>query len=361
MQKVVGSNPISRFEAPERRFSSPRLASLGAPSGRELMRHPTRIRALLRSRLARWHRGRYLESAEFDALESRTVWIFGSPRSGSTWLLEMLAEAREPGVATIDETWAGELFNRGFAWPSEDGDVTMVGSADSHATLAGWVLAADREWLWRPLMRAFLLEGFEDQLTHGQARTSWRRPYLVVKEPNTSDAADVLVKLLPRTRILFLIRDGRDIVDSLLDHFTTASWGAPKELEWDGLRPEERQRLIAGSAAHWVYRMDAVQRACQSVGPDAVLRVRYEHLLAETPAELDRIARWLGVDAPDGWAADVAGRHAFGRIPKEERGSGKFHRAATPGLWRQNMSAAEQALMREMMGGKLQELGYDAD
>jgi hypothetical protein len=210
-------------------------------------------------------------------------------------------------------------------------------------------------------MRALLLEGFEHQLVHGQAKTNWPRPHLIVKEPNTSEAADTLVKLLPRSRVMFLIRDGRDVVDSMLDLFTTAAWGPAQELGWDGLPPEERDKFILGNAANWVYRMDVVERACELVGPEAVLRVRYEDLFAETAPELIRIGRWLGVDASDEWAAEVASRHAFERIPEEERGSGKFHRAATPGLWRQNMGPAEQELLHEVMGDKLRELGYDTD
>lgn len=318
------------------------------------------IRARFRTWAGGWHRSRYLNKPDFEALESRVVWIFGSPRTGSTWLMRMLAEARAPGVATINETWAGELFNRAFAWP-QDGTLKITSSADAHANIPGWVLAPEREHLWRPLMRAFLLEGFEHQLKHGQARTDWGRPYLVVKEPNTSEAADTLVKLLPRSRVLFLIRDGRDVMDSLQDFVTTAKGEAAEDLGWDGLSPEERENFLLGSAANWVYRMDVVQRACELVGPASMLTVRYEDLLTETPDELVRIARWLGVDASADWAADVASRHAFERVPEDERGAGKFHRAATPGLWQENMGPAEQTVMQEVMGDKLRELGYDAD
>jgi Sulfotransferase family len=323
------------------------------------MRRVSSVPAWFRAYVAGWHRSRYLNKPEFEALESRVVWIFGTPRSGSTWLLEMLAEAGAPGVATIDETWAGELFNRAFAWPNH-GTLEIVSSAEIHANLAGWVLGPEREPLWRPLMRAFLLEGFEHQLVHGQARTDWRNPYLVVKEPNTSEAADTLVKLLPSSRVVFLVRDGRDVVDSMLDYYTSASWGSPQELGWGQLPAEERSKVLVGTAAAWVYRMDAVQRACELVGPARMLTVRYEDLLTETPNELVRIARWLGVDASADWAADVATRHAFERIPEDERGAGKFHRAATPGLWQQNMGPAEQAVMQQVMGEKLRELGYDA-
>ncbi|MGA8927031.1 MAG: sulfotransferase [Solirubrobacterales bacterium] len=324
------------------------------------MRSVASARARIRSPIALWHRRRYLNKREFKALESRVVWIFGSPRTGSTWLMEMLAEARAPGVATINETWAGELFNRAFAWP-QDGTLKLTSSAEAHANIPGWVLAPERESLWRPVMRAFLLEGFQHQLVHGQARTGWMNPYLVVKEPNTSEAADTLVKLLPRSRVLFLIRDGRDVMDSLLDLVATAKGEAARDLKWDELSAEERENFLLGSAASWVYRMDMVQRACELVGPESTLTVRYEDLLAETPAELVRIARWLGVDDSADWAAEVAERHAFEHVPADERGQGKFHRAATPGLWRENMGPAEQAVMQETMGDKLRELGYDGD
>ena len=34
-------------------------------------------------------------------------------------------------------------------------------------------------------------------------------------------------------------------------------------------------------------------------------------------------------------------------------------RAATPGLWRENLTEEEQSTMHEIMGSKLTELGYD--
>ena len=50
---------------------------------------------------------------------------------------------------------------------------------------------------------------------------------------------------------------------------------------------------------------------------------------------------------------------AFERLAPEQRGSGQFARAATPGLWRQNLSPAEQEAIAGVIGPKLHELGYD--
>ena len=40
------------------------------------------------------------------------------------------------------------------------------------------------------------------------------------------------------------------------------------------------------------------------------------------------------------------------------RGKRNGVRAASPGLWRENLSAAEQEAMQEILGPKLAELGY---
>jgi hypothetical protein len=50
---------------------------------------------------------------------------------------------------------------------------------------------------------------------------------------------------------------------------------------------------------------------------------------------------------------------SFEAIPAESRGPGRFARAATPGLWRENLSTEEQRLLMDVIGPKLQQLGYE--
>ena len=46
-------------------------------------------------------------------------------------------------------------------------------------------------------------------------------------------------------------------------------------------------------------------------------------------------------------------------VPESERGPKEFHRAATSGLWRENFSDEEQAVLHEVLGPKLRQLGYE--
>lgn len=92
--------------------------------------------------------------------------------------------------------------------------------------------------------------------------------------------------------------------------------------------------------------MEVVQEAYEHHDPSRWLLVRYEDLLADTETELARLNRWLGLDvSPDALRRIVSDR-AFEAVPAADRGPGRFHRAAAPGLWRENMTGAEQELPR---------------
>ena len=56
--------------------------------------------------------------------------------------------------------------------------------------------------------------------------------------------------------------------------------------------------------------------------------------------------------------ARIAEHHAFDSIAAEKRGSEQFYRAATPGLWRENLNQAERDALDRILGPKLKELGY---
>src|SRR4051812_11774239 len=98
---------------------------------------------------------------------------------------------------------------------------------------------------WGPPLRKLILKGLAP---HDSVRA--RR--LVVQEPNGSEGADLLMGVLTRSRLLFLIRDGRDVVDSVLDAYRPGSWldeafGVAQKLDGPA-----RGRLIEREAQRWV-------------------------------------------------------------------------------------------------------------
>jgi hypothetical protein len=103
----------------------------------------------------------------------------------------------------------------------------------------------------------------------------------------------------------------------------------------------------------------AVQRAYDAHPPSLRIRVRYEDLRADTLPGLRRLVDWLGLQRSDHELEAAVSALAFESYPSTAKGPGKALRAASPGLWRENMSEAEQRAMNEIMGKLLEALGYE--
>ncbi len=301
-----------------------------------------------------WERrvARSARSFDPDELERRLVWLLGSPRSGSSWLVAQLAEL--PGVSTILEP----LVGRHLALTATAPVAGRTGYFLHNELLAdqeNYLFSHAYESAWRPLFREAILGRFAAQLAaHGRPAGP-----VVVKEPNGSAAAGPIFELMPRSRLLFLIRDGRDVVDSFVDALSHPDWILAYAPGQRALEQSKRMEFIEVQSALWRFYTEAVDGACRDLDDDACFRVRYEDLLADTERWLARIAEWLGAAAPPERIAAVARRHSFAELSEEQRGPGKFARAASPGAWRENMTAAEQRLMQEMLGDTLARLGYD--
>src|SRR5829696_5901617 len=289
--------------------------------------------------------------------EERLAWIFGSSRSGSTWLLRMLSEI--DGVVPIDDPHLGHHLGVWrpipLAWAACEDPPELTTLLDVKAEEPGYFFA-DRfraSW-WEPL-RALVRARFEAQ-AEDRGPTAGL-PTFVVKEPG-SHAAPFLAELFPGSKVVFLLRDGRDVVDSWLDAYRDGSWAI------DGgafpVSPEGRVPLIRWLSAVWAYRSRQVRRAFDSRAPEDRILVRYETLRENTLETLEQICRTLSLEDGDR-LAEVAERYRFERAPATTRGPGKAIRSAAPGSWRENLSAAEQIAMQEELGPALEEFGYGSE
>jgi Sulfotransferase family len=286
----------------------------------------------------------------------RLAWIFGSSRSGSTWLLRMLTEVGD--VIPIDDPHLGHHLGVWrpipLAWAiSEEGSPDLNTLLDLKAEEPGYFFAERfRDSWWQPL-RDLIEARFEAQAREQNGSLSAAATY-VVKEPG-SHAAPLLAELFPESKLVFLLRDGRDVVDSWLDAYSEGSWAIRGGAF--PVAPEGRVALIRWLSAVWVFRSRAVRQAFETRDPGDRLLVRYETLLANTQRCLEEICETLGL-ATKG-VQEVVSRHRFELLPAGDRGRGSETRAASPGSWRDNLSAEEQAAMHKVLGEALGEFGYE--
>jgi hypothetical protein len=293
-----------------------------------------------------------------NPIESRTVWLFGSPRSGSTWLLLMAGQ--HPAVAVMNEPTLGYhlspfLSNEpGYRARDLDLDTFTIRRVMAHDPQK--FFAEKYADVWVPGLRRLINDRLRAHLEHEVGKAISDETLLLVKEPNGSQSADLIMRAQPTARLLFLLRDGRDVVDSELASFLVGSWQERHFAHMRGITEPQRLDFVERSAYQWLWRTEVVEGAFQRHrGPKHL--VRYEDMLREPKRHLAEFFDWMGL-ALDVIDVDaLVDRVAFERLPV--KGADQFNRSATPGAWRENLTPDEASLVEEILGPKLRRLGYD--
>ena len=274
-----------------------------------------------------------------DVNPGNMIWIFGSGRSGSTWLRSMMGEMDDHHV--WEEPMVGSLFGEFYDRASE----VNLGSADfvmGHSIRKGWVRA----------IRNFVLDVAE----YSHPRLGGR-DYLVVKEPNGSVGAPLLLEALPESRMIFLVRDPRDVISSVLDAAREGGWlhsQLKEEAKQYRLADRRPDVFVGRRATAYLKGVGNTRRAYETHrGPKTL--VRYEDLAEDTLGTMKRIYSELGIPADGEELARSVEKHSWKNIPDQEKGLGKAYRKATPGGWKRDLTPKQIEMIEERTAPLLRE------
>ena len=263
------------------------------------------------------------------------IWIFGTGRTGSTWLAAMMEEPEghdvwfEPRVGTVfDPQRLQRHSGKHFIFASQYKDV------------------------WLRSIRNFILDGANarfPELAGG---------YLAVKEPGGSVGAGLIMEALPESGMVLLVRDPRDVVASWLDATRKGGWQTRRRGE-DGRRAESLAEtnpnaFVRRHAGAYLQHVGSARRAYEAHGGHKVV-VRYEDLRADTLGTMKRMYSALGVPVDETRLAQAVEKHSWENIPEEEKGQGKFYRKATPRAWREDLTRHQVKTVERITAPLLEE------
>ena len=183
-------------------------------------------------------------------------------------------------------------------------------------------------------------------------RDSSGKPRLAEKSPNNVFFFQHLSHIFPESPLIHVIRDGRDVVCSLL----TMNWIDPKTGQ-----PIEYTRDARKAAQYWASAVLAGRKTGQNeaIRP-RYMELRYEDIVARPEPTLKGLFAFL--DEP--WDPVVLDFHDQRRNLAGESSADQVSRplyTASVGRWEKNLDEAGRQAVKEVAGDLLIELGYASD
>jgi len=301
------------------------------------------------------------------------IFFVGMLRSGTTLMLEVFG-------ARSDVAWFSRLLSRAPWLPSV---CILERLASRHPNLRSTIYRSDQigpglrrlRRLERlrlgptegtPVWRHLLGDRFMDDFLLGVDATDEERerfrslvtkilryegkPRFVAKLTGPA-RIHYLSSIFPDARFIHVIRDGRAVVNSLLENHP--GWrGTFRERQpaWTGLSAEQLQRWkehesspSALAAVEWRAVVEAARSEARELPPGRYMEIRYEEFIADPHRRLDEITAFCGLPR----SADA---HAF--LTQRVRIRNMNYQ------WSNAMEAAQLLQLDLLIGGLLADLGY---
>jgi len=284
-----------------------------------------------------------LSEEEELALEKNIVWVFGSARGGTTWLGSQLLSYQtfpmfEPKIARFMGDWR--------QWVVEDGK-----KIDRQGAQKDYIFSLQYKKTWMYHLRKLILNRIYSQFPDFSKK-------IILKEPLGKGGSDIMSECLPNSKIIIIVRDGRDIIDSKLDAVRDKnSWGVKREGNIP-ITEDRKMTFIKNNSKQYVTLIEDFMSTLANHDKKLRIMVRYEDLRKNTVEELSKIYQFLEIDITKSKLEEIVEKYSFENIPSQSKGKGKFIRFATPGKWKENFNEEEQKLMNSTMEKTLTSLGY---
>ena len=274
----------------------------------------------------------------------RPIFIVAAPRSGSTLLYETLAVNRTFCNLGGEAHWLAESIPslRPGAPGVDSNRLTAENCTDKIAEQVAESV----------LRRASYASGELVGLSDLGIR-------LLEKTPKNSVRIPFFTSVFPDARFIYLWRDPRENLSSIMEAWRGGRWVTYKELPgWDGpwsllLPPGWRtlrgQSLESVAAYQWTCTNQLILDDLGKLGPERWTTVSYSDLVSNPKATIERLCSFAGVDFDDRSLARVSAPLPLSRYTNTP---------PQPGKWRRNESSVLRVLpSTQPVWDRLQKLG----
>lgn len=270
------------------------------------------------------------------------LFLLGSQRSGTTMLRLMLNN--HPHLAIPHESaFIIDFFQKRATYGDlghRDNARRMLSDISQHFMVKRGKLIVDPEAILSHPIKTYgdLVAAIFQ--THA---SSLGKPRWGDKTPSYTPDIDIIREIFPQTKVIHLVRDGRDVV---LSH---------KSIEW-------ASRNLIRLILDWQWKTTIAHKVGAVLGGD-FLEIRYEDLVREPEKTLRQICRFI--DEPYDPKMLTYSETARETVPPE---SLKWHRKSIQppnpsqiNMWKEQLSKSERIIFEQLAGETLALFGYERE
>ncbi len=275
------------------------------------------------------------------------VFIIGCPRSGTTWVSELLA--RHPSMQLFQHS---KLFHYlsglVYWWNTRDAPWAYSAFQELGGEAAGAPDAGNpprRQLLTLPMVHR-LCRDVAQRVFDEVARAKPGARVVVDKTPENARLARLIQNVFPDARFLHIVRDPRAVVSSLRAAGRTWAKGEFPTRPIDGAR-------------YWQGWVRLAAKAEKSASDYRL--VRYEDLWNDPPRVLGELLAWLGEDSTPELCEQAVEACQIDRLRKKGKMPDGFFRRGVKDGWRSELSKRDVALIECAAADTMAQFSYQPE
>ncbi|MDM8530382.1 sulfotransferase [Anaerolineales bacterium HSG25] len=159
-----------------------------------------------------------------------------------------------------------------------------------------------------------------------------------------------LKEIFPEAKFIHVYRDGRAVVNSLLNVRWWSGWHGPEQWRWGSMTPTQQEKweqydksFVALAGIEWEILMDAQEQAKQMIPAEDLLEIRYEDFCRHP---LENFKQTMAF-------SDLAW------TPEFETTVRQFQIKSADYKWRKQLSVHQQNLLNDCLVDSLAHYGYE--
>lgn len=297
----------------------------------------------------------------------RLHFVISAPRSGSTWLATALNH--HPQIFATEHRLLGDFCE---VWKNNDGSHSPRMTFDSYTDAMSVHYFYKSLGLSRAAFKEQFLSEYADFLVRFALRRSDSQIVVdkVTPYPGTANlVVSQIRKLFPQSRIIQLVRDGRDVLTSgTFDWLLKDAMGTDRYDFFVNSKSNQTlsrffdDAVIQKWGRHWLETIEAFTPS--TTADNRLIQIRYESMQTDMTIQLSRIFRFLGLDDDPAIAQQSAQQASFERMAGRPVGSHQPTAKARKGIvgdWKNYFTQLDGQQFEQIAGKALIELGYETD